>query len=245
MSTSVLICLFLRRDNLVDGLKMLAPFDTGVGGACNGLYWVGTTPIKEITGQFSGYMSLINTPKVEMDRLNTPQCTLVKDGIEVTICFSPWLQELFHISPYDHHMAVTLAFCNTRNLSFLPSDHPSLEMLQFVTKTLRPIVGWGVGEDIYNYDYSYHLPVWREVRPYILGSLLSTKVKEVVDLDDPSNGLFYCKNLGDNIYWLAGPGTMEMAHSSHSVDPVIFQRHIAIEKKIEEILKIIPASILG
>jgi hypothetical protein len=245
MSTNVLLCLFLRRDNLINGLKMLAPFDSGIGGECNGLYWLGTTPAKEIINQFSSYISLINRPKVEEDRANTPQCTFIKDDVEVTLCFTPWLQELFHISPYDQHIAITLAFCDTRNFSFLPSDHPSLDMLQFVTKTLRPILGWGTGEDIYNYDYVYQSPVWTGVRPYILGFPLSTKVKEVVDLDNPNNGLFYCKHLDNDLYWIAPPGTMEGARSSYRADPIVLQKHLATTKRIENVLKTIPPSVLN
>ncbi len=245
MSTSILLCLYLRRDDFINGLKILAPFDSGVDGECNGLYWLGITPAEEIIKRFSSYISLIGTSKTEEDRANTPQCTFTKDGVEVTLCFTPWLQQLFHISPHDHYIAITLAFCDTRNFSFLPSDHPSLDVLQFVTKTLRPIVGWGTGEDIYNYNYVYQSPVWTEVQPYILGSLLSTKVKEVIDLNDSNNGLFYCKRLDNDLYWIAPPGTMEIARSSYRADPIVLQKHLAAAKRVEDVLKTIPASILN
>jgi hypothetical protein len=259
MSTNASICLLLNKLLFIEGLRTLSEFEIFEQGVTvtdsDGYDYIARTPSEKIIERLPDYISLIGLDNLEFDENTLPRCLFRKDELDITVSFSPWLQEAWGLDNQSKFIIIDLGFAENTNLWSLPIDHPSMPMLELISSKLQPILGWGSDgnlEPITNNATPKHAkPIWvKIISPMLIGRPLSTVVKQQLNLDDPKNGLFYCKNLGNEIYWIAAPGTFERLteDSSRGNVPItqrnLLPKHIEAEKKMKEILKSIPTSIL-
>lgn len=261
MGVSHSLCLLLSRQNFLDGLKELSSFLVD-SSECDPESFLSNKPLRETPAKLNYLLSLKNEPYLDttLDNLVIKH-SFKKEGTAITLTFNPWLRAFWSLHNYTNHFGVIINFCDTNNLVTLPSDHPSVPVLQFVSSVFRPVFGWYDSEytsvsDYGKYGYSkYPQPLWSsESSAYILtvmlGEPLSIIIKRTFDLDDTNNGLHYVKNLGNELYWLAWPTTIRSLEESKLRGVALpsdsrVKNHQRALQKIQAILQNIPASILN
>lgn len=183
-----------------------------------------------------------------------------EEGI-LTLSFSPWSQ---HPPLLDSgYLVLDLAYPSEKNQDFIPFDHPSLGFITDIVEILSPVYGW-LESDWTPLPpdtdwltgrpwYIPSLPVWQESKnPLIVGAPLSRAIKGDFDLGAKSNGLYFCKELGEGRYWITQPGTQaeweqyrsEMWNRLYKGTEV-GERHQAAMRRLREALAKIPASVLN
>jgi hypothetical protein len=253
MSNSVYLCLYVKRSSFLSCLQRLAVAENQERGSCDHYLFIeGNTPLDRVQSKLSRDAWYTDEPDEKLVIDKTVKISYKKFGQEASLFTNLWMQEMFKPSAKNFYL-VAISFCNAEDLITMPVDHPSHQILEYLATELEPVLGWYDTVNIFpEYNEAYSQPPWLYwlFNLNILGPPFSTIVKEVVDLDDPNNGLFYCKRLGKDLYWIAGPGTFEkLPGKFYRGETPATQRHLEYrqideERKIMKILRTIPASVL-
>jgi hypothetical protein len=271
MSQSYSLCLLLKQDNLIEGLSRLAMYEHRGGrhdGYAHSLhdphFLFVNTAISDIIKNIPTFVSLISTP--EPDDVLTDEeiakCDLKNGEQSITLWFTPWMQNIFGITTSGKYMIINVNYAHSRNIHFIPPDHPSLSLIQEVITVFQPIFGWiesdFIGSPSFYFDSfsntnsqaksSKTPPHPTEKAPWhtfsyttILGEPLLFHIEQVQPLN--SFGFSELKRLSSNLVWQTSPGTFRASYGN--LDESDFSPNLTASENLFKILKTIPTSILN
>jgi hypothetical protein len=260
MSVYFSLCLLVKDDILKKGLLEISKYEylgqyrdkyTHSLNGTNG--HVENTRISEIIANIPNFLALSFTPEPEnLTKYVLAKCDLKKDNQSVTLWLTPWMQRIFEISSTGQYFIINLEFRLEKNQSYIATDHPSLQLIQEIIFALQTIYGWleadftGRPTDYWgeeNPEPSIEAPWHQGSNTLIIGKQLSKVFKTDIQLSSSGNGLFYCKNLGDNLYFITQPGTMNERYGPVQEDETVKSHNLAAQQ-LFTVLQGIPTSVL-
>lgn len=255
MGISYYMCLLLKHNNLVEGLSKLGKYEylgpyREHSHTLNGYSFIENTTISKIIQTLPKLIDSIGSSNPEVINKDfVAQCDLKRGEQSVTLCLSPALQEMYDVTLFGKYMLISIAYGPSRNMGFVPPNHPMASFLKDIILAFDPVYAWTEADfaiNLFGGEQPFpteKLPWYQLTGTQVLGESLITAIEKQKPLKD-----FDFQEmdwLSEKLLWLTWPSSVHAKEGYYyDAESKIFKRHYAASQSLFEILKTIPASIL-
>ena len=244
------LSLIVPQRSFLQGSQALTSYE--LLGESHGPYWyVENSPIKQIITNFPRYLEQVgSSDQDEVSPANLAHFSLLSGNSYITVILSSWAQRAYELTALGNFLFINLELGLGKDKCFISTQDEKLPFLIEIIRLFAPLYGWveeWIAEPSFYWDEedpppSRNAPWHTSSMTQILGKPLSLIVEDKFDFTNEHSGLFFVREIGDDLFFITQPG--DTHDRSGRQDNEVYRKHIAAVEKLWSALKAIPQSVL-